>query len=41
VSDALAFKFKQEKKPFDVYPTLWMLVALSCLIGSLIGNSLS
>ena len=34
-------KFKQEKKPLDVYPTLWMLVALSCLVGSLIGKSLS
>ena len=37
----LAFKFKQEKKPIDVYPTLWMLVALSCLVGSIIGKSLS
>ena len=31
----------KKKKPLDVYPTLWMLVALSCLVGSLIGKSLS
>ena len=36
----MPFRFKQEKKPFDVYPTLWMFIGLSCLVGSLIGRAL-
>lgn len=33
-------RFERAQKPHDVTPTLWMLVGLTVLIGSIIGKNL-
>ena len=37
----MPYDFEKIKKPHDIMPTLWMIVGLTVLVGSIIGRTIA